>query len=159
MPVLTLPDGSNKKVPAQINGQQALEQFVPHLQKKALVVAVNGVLTDLATPITEDATITFLTFDDEEGKKVFWHSTAHLLAQAVMRCYPEAKLAIGPTWEQGFFYDIDHVPFSEEQLKKIEHEMVRIRDENLAITREVTDVGKAKQQFADSPYKLEVLKP
>ena len=157
MVVFTLPDGSKKTVETPVTGQQLLEQCVPHLKKEALVISVNGTLQDLATPIENDADIQFFTFKDEEGKKVFWHSSAHLMAQAVLRCFPEAKLAIGPTWEGGFFYDIEHAPFSDEDVKKIESEMEKVRDEKLTISRTVLNVAEAKQSFKDNPYKLEVL--
>ena len=91
----------------------------------------------------------YIFFDDKEGKSIYWHSTSHLLAQAVKRLYPRARLAIGPAIEEGFYYDfdIDHT-LNEEDLKKIEEEMQKIIQENLTVERKVLSKEEAKQLFS-----------
>ena len=104
------------------------------LYKAVCVCRVNGEVKDLRTPLNENCEVEFLTFDDEEGKRVFRHSASHILAQAVKRLYPEAKLAIGPAIDNGFYYDFDvEKPFSSEDLLKIEAEMKKIVKEDLPI--------------------------
>ncbi len=127
------------------------------ITREVLAASLNGVTVDLTTPITEDATILPLTFEDAEGKKVFWHTASHILAQAVKRLYPEAKLTIGPSIDHGFYYDIDSpVSFTPEILTKIEGEMKAIVKENLKITRFTLDRADAicKMQEKEEPYKV-----
>ena len=97
---------------------------------------INGESADIRTPITEDCELEFLTFESEEGKHAFWHTASHILAQAVKRLYPEAKLAIGPAIDNGFYYDIDcETSFTPETLAKIEAEMKKIVKEDLALEK------------------------
>ncbi len=98
-----------------------------------------------------------LTFSDPEGKEIYWHTSAHILAQAVKRLFPDAKLTIGPPIESGFYYDIDHEPFTPEDLKRIEDEMVKIIKEDLPIVREEITVKQAREMFKDNPFKLELI--
>ena len=106
------------------------------LAKKACVARVNGELRDLRTVPNEGDEVEILTFDDPEGKKAFNHTASHIMAQAVKRLYPEAKLAIGPAIEDGFYYDfdVDH-PFTPEDLAAIEAEMKKIVKENQSLSR------------------------
>ena len=104
------------------------------LAKAACCGRIDGEVADLRTPLTADCKLEICTFDDEDGKKAFWHSTSHILAQAVKRLYPAAKLAIGPAIDNGFYYDFDvEKPFTPEDLEKIEAEMKKIVKEKLAI--------------------------
>ncbi|MGN1274364.1 MAG: threonine--tRNA ligase, partial [Thermoguttaceae bacterium] len=103
------------------------------LERNVIAAKVNGEVVDLTTPVEEtaEATVTPLTFDDDEGKKVFWHTSSHVLAAAVKRLYPDVKLTIGPAIETGFYYDFDApTGFTEEMLKAIEKEMQKIVHEN-----------------------------
>ena len=97
---------------------------------------VNGEVVDLRHVVDEDCELEILTFDNEEGKGAFWHTTSHIMAQAIKRLYPDTKLAIGPSIENGFYYDIDReTPFAAEDLEKIEKEMKKIVKEALPIER------------------------
>ncbi len=133
-----------------------------------LVAEINGTTWDLTRPLTDFTTSTTntsttntlelktYTFNDEIGKQTFWHTSAHILAQAVKRLYPEAKLAIGPAIEEGFYYDFD-VKLTEDDLKKIEDEMKKIVKENLKLERIELTYDEAKEMFKDEPYKLELI--
>ncbi len=125
--------------------------------KDLLAASYNGQTVDLTTPVTGDATILPLTFADAEGKKVFWHTASHVLAQAVKRLYPAAKLTIGPSIETGFYYDIDSdVAFTPAILTEIEAEMKKIVKEKLRITRFTLPRAQAKQKMEQlgEPYKV-----
>jgi len=130
------------------------------LARNALIAKVNGKVMDLSRTLNEDAEVEFLTFDDEEGKDAFRHTSSHILAQAVKRLYPTAKLAIGPTIENGFYYDIDYErPFMPEDLEKIEAEMKNIVKEDLKVTRfELPrEEALALAEKMGEPYKVELI--
>ena len=130
---LTLKDGSIREVEAPVSAAEVVKGIGMGLYKSACCVKINGEVCDLRTVLTEDCTFEVLTFDDAEGKKTFWHTASHILAQAVKRLYPETKLAIGPAIDNGFYYDFDAPhPFSPEELLKIEAEMKKIVKENQA---------------------------
>lgn len=106
------------------------------LYKAACACTVDGEVCDLRTTLDKDCEVNILTFDDEMGKKAFWHTTSHLMAQAILRLYPDVKLAIGPAIDSGFYYDMDvETPFNEDDLAKIEAEMKKIVKENPEIKR------------------------
>ncbi|MGB9813391.1 MAG: threonine--tRNA ligase [Thermovenabulum sp.] len=137
-----------------------LKTYLPDKKKVALVAEVNGIIVDLKTKLNQDSEVKILTFDDEEGKKAFRHSTAHVLAQAVKRLFPQTKLAIGPAIEEGFYYDFDREEsFSTDDFEKIEKEMKKIIEEDLPIERfEVSkEEGMALLKKLDEPYKMELL--
>ena len=121
----------------------------------------DGEVVDLRTPLTKDCNLEILTFSEEEGKKAYWHTAAHVLAQAVERLvFPDAKLAIGPAIDNGFYYDIDlSRPLSQEDLPKIEAEMKKIIKENLPIERFelAPNEAKALMQEQDQIYKVELI--
>jgi threonyl-tRNA synthetase len=125
--------------------------------KELLVAQINGRLIDLSRKVDEDGEIKFLTFDDEEGKKVFWHSSAHVLATAVKRLYPEAILGIGPAIEEGFYYDIYNIKTGDNDLEKIEKEMYAIAKENLVFERKDISKEEAKELLKDNKFKLEII--
>ena len=128
------------------------------LARMALCAKVNGVVKEMNTVLTEDAEVEFLTFRDEEGKKAYRHSTAHIMAQAVRRIRPDAKIAIGPAIENGFYYDFDFAtPFSKEDVEKVESEMKKIIKENLPIVRKEVSKAEALAMFKDEPYKTELI--
>ncbi len=129
------------------------------LYKSVCAAKIDGVLCDLRTPLTKDCKLELLTFDDEEGKKAFWHTTSHILAQAVKRVFPNAKFAIGPAIDDGFYYDFDvEKPFSTEDIEKIEKEMKAIVKEGLEIERFELSPEEAVKMLDDmgEPYKVEL---
>ena len=130
------------------------------LYKSACACKVDGVLCDLRTPLTQDCELSILTFQDEEGKKTFWHTASHILAQAVKRLHPEVKLTIGPAVDRGFYYDFDTPqPFGADELAAIEAEMKKIAKEDLPIERFSLPADKAKALMAEQgeDYKLELI--
>ncbi len=130
------------------------------LYRNLCACLINGESADIRTPIEADATVEFLTFDSDEGKHAFWHTASHILAQAVKRLYPEAKLAIGPAIDNGFYYDIDSaVSFTPEILEKIEAEMKKIVKEDLALERFLVEPQKAIELMkeAGEVYKVELI--
>ena len=156
---ITLKDGSVKTVEAGITAADVAKELSMGLYKAACVCEVNGEICDLRTPLTEDCTLSILTFDDAEGKKAFWHTASHVLAQAVKRLFPAAKLAIGPAIEGGFYYDFDvEKPFSPDDLVKIEAEMKKIVKEGLALNTFTLspDEALAKLREMDEPFKVEL---
>ena len=139
---LRLPDGSERRVPAGITGQGVAEKIGSRLAKDALAIKIDGRLQDLNLPVEQDASIAILTFDSNEGHEVYWHSTSHLMAHAVKQLFPQAKLAIGPAIEEGFYYDFDlERPFTPEDLEKIEKKMTELAKAATPITRK--DISKA----------------
>jgi threonyl-tRNA synthetase len=145
---LTFPDGASKSYPSGILAEQIAEGISPGLAKKALAVQINDQIVGLREPITESGPIRILTFNDEEGRDVFWHSSAHLMAQAIKRLYPKAQLGIGPPIEDGFYYDIDlERMLSPEDFEAIEAEMKKIVDEDLEVTRKELKRDEAIQLF------------
>ncbi len=145
---LTFPDGSVREYPRGTTPQQILEEMPPQFRKKVLAAKLNDKILELNRPIEEDGEFRFLTFEDKDGKYVFWHSSAHLMAQAIKRLFPEAKLGIGPPIEDGFYYDIElDRPITPEDFEKIEKEMAKIVDEDYPIIRKVLPRDKALEFF------------
>ena len=131
------------------------------LYKAACLAKIDGETCDLRTPVTKDCHVEILTFDDEDGKKAFWHTTSHILAQAVKRLYPSAKLAIGPSIANGFYYDFDvDFSFTPEILEKIEAEMKKIVKENITLEQFDLSADEALKlmEEKDEPYKVELIK-
>lgn len=131
------------------------------LYKAACLAKIDGETCDLRTPVTKDCHVEILTFDDEDGKKAFWHTTSHILAQAVKRLYPSAKLAIGPSIANGFYYDFDvDFSFTPEILEKIEAEMKKIVKENIPLEKFDLSADEALKlmEEKDEPYKVELIK-
>lgn len=128
------------------------------LARVALCAKVNGVVKEMRSVLNEDAEVEFLTFRDEEGKNAYRHSTAHVLAQAVRRLYPDVKVAIGPAIATGFYYDFDFVtPISKADLEKIEAEMKKIIKANYPIIRKEITKEEALELFASEPYKVDLI--
>ena len=129
---ITLPDGSSLSVEADSSIYDIAGKIGKKLQKAALVAAVNDRLVDLFFHIKENTNLKLFTFASAEGKDAFWHSASHLLAQAVKRLFPGAKFAIGPSIENGFYYDFEvERNFTPEDLEKIEAEMAKIVAEDI----------------------------
>ncbi|MBN2720027.1 MAG: threonine--tRNA ligase [Proteobacteria bacterium] len=158
---ITFPDGSSKEYPEGTTLGQIARDLGGRLAAEALAAKVNGSILDLDTPLKEDTGVRFLTFNDETGLDVFRHSSSHVMAQAVKRLYPEAKFAIGPPVEDGFYYDID-LPhrITEEDLKTIEEEMGRVVSEKIPFERDVLSREKALELFEGlgEDYKLELIR-
>ena len=133
---LTMPNGDERVVAAGITAAEVAKSISQGLAKRAIVARVNGTVTGLDTPITEDAQFAVLTWDDREARDAYRHTSSHILAQAVKRLYPSAKLAIGPAIESGFYYDFDvEQPFTPDDLVLIEKEMDKIIKEDHVLER------------------------
>lgn len=157
---VTLPDGSVREVPAGTTPREVAEAVGPRLAKAAVAARVNGQVVDLDRPMPGDASLEILTFDDPAGREVYRHTAAHILAQAVKRLFPEAKLTIGPPIEDGFYYDFDvRRPFSPEDLERIEAEMQAIIRADYPVRREELDRPAAVRLFRGlgEDYKLEII--
>ena len=157
---IILPDGSAKAYPAGTTLGEAVKQLSNSLAKKVLAANVNGELTDLREELVDGSEVSFLTFEDDGGKHTLRHTASHILAQAVKRLWPEAKLAIGPAIDKGFYYDIDmEHTLTPEDLGKIEKEMSRIVKENLPITKTVMPRQEAIEFFKskNEDYKVELI--
>lgn len=131
---LTLKDGSIREIESAASAAEIIKGIGAGLYKAACCVKINGEVKDLRTVIDSDCEFEVMTFDSIEGKKTFWHTASHILAQAVKRLYPNAKLAIGPAIDNGFYYDFDlEKPFTAEELTKIEAEMKKIVKEGIPL--------------------------
>lgn len=158
---LTLKDGSVREAENGVSAAEIIKGIGMGLYKAACCVKLDGVVCDLRTPVEKDCTFEVCTFDSEDGKKTFWHTASHILAQAVKRVYPEVKLSIGPSIENGFYYDFDtDHPFTSDDLAKFEAEMKKIVKEGLELSRfELTpDEAVAKLTEMGEPYKVELCK-
>ncbi|MEW6413012.1 MAG: threonine--tRNA ligase [Candidatus Zixiibacteriota bacterium] len=157
---IQLPDGSIRGFESGTTGMEIAKAISPKLAKEAIAVKVDGFVTDLSTPIPKDAPVEILTFDHPEGRQVFWHSSSHIMAQAVLELFPQAKLAIGPPIAEGWYYDFEvSKPFSPEDLEKIEERMSEIIKEDAPFRREVKKRGEAIDYYRDkgATYKVELL--
>ena len=155
---ITLKDGSVKEFEAGVSVIDVAKSLGAGLAKAACCGRIDGKVADLRTPITEDCQLEICTFDDEDGKKTFWHTSSHVMAQAVKRLYPQAKFAIGPAIKEGFYYDFDvEKPFTPEDIEKIEAEMKKIVKEKLPLERFELDVPQALELMKDEPYKVELI--
>ncbi len=155
-----LPDGSRKEYPAEITISQIVRDLDPALAKTALAVFLNGSMVDLSEKVQKDSEIKIITFDSQEGKEVFWHSTSHVMAQAVQNLFPGVKLAIGPPIKDGFYYDFDtQKPFEPEDLARIELRMKEIVKQNHPFIRKELGKSEAEEIFKQKGenYKLEIL--
>ena len=156
---LTLKDGSIREIENSAPAYEIIKGIGMGLYKASCCVKINGNVKDLRTIIDSDCEFEVCTFDSMDGKKTFWHTASHILAQAVKRLYPEAKLAIGPAIDNGFYYDFDlEKPFTQEELEKIEAEMKKIVKEGLKLEQfELSpEEAIAKLKEMDEPYKVEL---
>jgi threonyl-tRNA synthetase len=157
---ITFPDGSVKEFAKGTTAYQIAESISPRLAADSLAASVNGVTVDLSRPIEEDASVKFFKWDDDEGKHAFWHTSSHLLAEALEALYPGIKFGIGPAIENGFYYDVDApVPITESDLPKIEAKMTELaRQKEQLIRREVPKAEALKEFTAKGdPYKVELI--
>ena len=150
--------GQVKEFDQGVTAAEVAKSIGMGLYKSACAAKIDGEVCDLRTPIEKDCSLEILTFDTAEGKHAYWHTTSHIMAQAVMRLYPGTKFSIGPAIENGFYYDFDmEQPLSTEDLPKIEAEMKKIIKEDLPLERFALPAGKAKELMAGQPYKEELI--
>lgn len=155
-----LPDGTAVSLEKGANAESLARAIGPGLAKAALAAKVNGHPVDLATPLQDNDTVEIITFDSEQGKSIFWHSSSHIMAQAVQELFPSAKIAIGPAVESGFYYDFDvENPFTPEDCDKIEKRCYEIIARKLPVTRKEYSKKEACAYFQkqEEPYKIELL--
>ena len=155
---ITLKDGSVKEFESGVSVIDVAKSLGAGLAKAACCGRINGEAVDLRTPITEDCQLEICTFDDEDGKKAFWHTAAHVMAQAIQHLFPGTKFAIGPAIDDGFYYDLDsdHV-FSQEDFAAIEKEMAKISKENIPLVKKVVSRGEALKFFQDKGQDYKVM--
>ncbi|MCB9043196.1 MAG: threonine--tRNA ligase [Chitinophagales bacterium] len=158
---ITFPDGRVQTYPKGTSALEIAKSISEGLARQVIAAEVNGEVRDLNRPINESAKIAFLKFEDKGGKKAFWHSTAHLMAEALESLYPGIKLGIGPPIENGFYYDIDFgdYTFGEADLEKVENKMKELAKQNNEYLRSEVSKDKALAFFTEKndPYKLELI--
>ncbi|MCU4163751.1 threonine--tRNA ligase [Carboxylicivirga caseinilyticus] len=159
---ITFPDQSVREYEAGVTGLDIAQSISPRLAKEVLSITVNDTLMDLTRPITTDATVKLHKWEDEEGKHAFWHSSAHLMAEAIEALYPGTKFGIGPTIENGFYYDIDtgdDVVIKDADLPKIEKKFKELASQKLDYVRSEVSKADALDYFTqkDDKYKLELI--
>ena len=156
---ITLKDGTIKEYQNAMSVYEIALDISEGLARAACAGEVNGEVCDLRTLVEEDSEVNILTFNDEAGKAAYRHTTSHVLAEAVKRLYPEAKLAIGPSIDTGFYYDFEHEPFSREDLDKIEAEMKKVIKENAALEKFTLSREEAIKfmEERNEPYKVELI--
>ena len=158
---ITLPDGTIKQVDKNSTAMDLALSISDGLARNVLAAEVNGAVVDATLPITQSASLKLLTWRDDEGKSTMWHSSAHLMAEAIQFYYPEAKFAIGPPISKGFYYDIDFMgaSFSEKDLPKIESKIKELaKAKNEYLRKEISkEEAVAYFNTKADPYKLELL--
>ena len=157
---ITFPDGSKKEYEKGTTPLQIAEGISKGLANEIILAKLNDEEIDLNRKIKKSGSILFHKFKDDEGKQVYWHSTSHIMAQAVKRLYPDAKVAIGPSIENGFYYDFDKkTPFSDKDFEKIENEMQKIIDKNFYFERREIPKSEALEIFQNlgENYKVELI--
>lgn len=156
---ITLPDGSIREYEGAVTPLQVAQSISDGLARNTISAIVNGQQTEVETTITEDSTVQLLTWNDDMGKKAFWHSSAHLLAQAIMEFYPNAKLTIGPAIGNGFYYDVDFggEPLSEKDFEKLEKKILENAKKNSTFNLREVSKAEALKEYADNPFKTELI--
>ena len=160
MPKVTLPNKSIIEVEASTPAIEVAKKISRSLAEDALAAKINGKISDLSTPITSDCQLQFVTFEDSEGKEVYWHSSSHLMAHAIQALHPEAKFGVGPAIEDGFYYDIDiDKTLTPGDLEAIEKKMHEIADRDASFERKVVQKEDALKFFnaKKDPYKVEII--
>ena len=152
--------GEIREFESALTVAEVAKSIGPGLYKAACCGKIDGKMVDLRTQISQDCDLEICTFDSLEGKKAYWHTSAHIFAQAVSRLYPNAKFGIGPAIEGGFYYDVDLDPkITPDDLSKIEEEMRKIVKENITLEKEILSPDKAKQlmKSLNQDYKIELI--
>lgn len=156
---IKLPDGSVRSYEQQVTPLEIAQSISEGLARNVISALVDGKQVEITTPITQDAEVQLLTWNDELGKKAFWHSSAHLLAQAILDFYPNAKLTIGPAIENGFYYDIDFgdEAISEKDFEKIEKKMLEHAKLKSEFKLYPVSKEEALKVYANNPFKTELI--
>ncbi|MCH9025040.1 MAG: threonine--tRNA ligase [candidate division Zixibacteria bacterium] len=157
---IKFPDGSVRDFESGVTGFDVARSISPRLAKEAVSIKVDGIVTDLNRPVADSAPVQILTFNDPEGRQVFWHSSSHIMAQAVQELFPKVKLAIGPPIDTGWYYDFEvDKPFTPEDLERIEKRMKEIVTEKAAFSCQEKPRKEAIEYFKskDANYKVEIL--
>ncbi|MGI9651549.1 threonine--tRNA ligase [Chryseobacterium sp. RLHN22] len=156
---ITLPDNSVREFEAGVTPLDVAKSISEGLARNTISAVVNDKQVETTTPITTDATVQLLTWNDDLGKKAFWHSSAHLLAQAILEFYPNAKLTIGPAIEKGFYYDVDFgdESLSDKDFEKIEKKVLENAKKGSTFSLYPVSKEEALKVYADNPYKVELI--
>lgn len=158
---ISFPDGTVREFPQGVTGADIARSISEGLARNALAIEVNGEVQELARSIAKDASIKILTWNDQKGKSTFWHSSAHLLAEALESLYPGVKFGIGPSIDNGFYYDVDlgDRTFGETDLPAIEAKMKELAKKESAYVRKEVSKAEALDYFREKndPYKLELI--
>jgi threonyl-tRNA synthetase len=154
---ITFPDGNRKSFENNPTGLDVAKSISEGFSRNCVAMELNSALVDLNTTITHDANVRLITTKDPEALEVLRHSAAHVMAQAVLHLYQDAKLTIGPSVEDGFYYDIDMEPVSEDDFEKIESEMKKAVKAKIPFERTVVSKSEAMEFYKDEPYKLEMI--
>src|SRR5690606_30649660 len=142
---ITFPDGSTKEFSEGVTGAEIARSISEGLARNALAVEVDGEVWDLSRPLSKNASVKILTWNDDKGKSTFWHSSAHLMAEALEALYPGVKFGIGPPIDNGFYYDIDlgGRPFGDEELAAVEKKMIELARNASPFERREVSKGEA----------------
>lgn len=158
---ISLPDGSVREFPQGVTGADVARSISEGLARNALAIEVDGEVRELSRPINQDASVKILTWNDQKGKNTFWHSSAHLLAEALEALYPDVKFGIGPAIDSGFYYDVDlgDRTFGEADLPAIEAKMKELAKKESFYVRKVVSKAQALDYFKkkNDPYKIELI--
>ncbi|ACL05896.1 Threonyl-tRNA synthetase [Desulfatibacillum aliphaticivorans] len=154
---ITLPDGKIVESDGPVSGEDVAKGISEGFARNCVAVEVDGKLTDLSTPIETDASVVFITTKDEQGLDIMRHSAAHVMAEAILNLYPDAKLTIGPVIEDGFYYDIDMPPISEDDFPKIEQEINKIIKAKKPFVRKTLSKAEALDFYKDNAFKTELI--
>jgi threonyl-tRNA synthetase len=161
MITITFPDGKTKQYESGVTGYQVAKEISPGLAAVVLGMKVDGILTDIRVPLTKDAAVRFLKWEDEEGKQVFWHSSSHLMAEALEILFPGVKFGIGPAIENGFYYDIDLEgrQLAEADLETVERKMLEMAKTGQVFERREVSKDEALKTYQEKgdPYKCELI--
>jgi threonyl-tRNA synthetase len=156
---IRFPDGNTRSYESGVSAMEVAQSISHGLARNVISASFNGNTVETSTPLTEDGNIELYTFDHPEGKKAFWHSSAHVMAQAILRFFPDAQLTIGPAVENGFYYDIDFgkEALSEKQFSDIEKKMLELAREKAEFTLRAISKNEALEYYKDNPYKTELI--
>lgn len=156
---ITFPDGNQREFSQGITPLEIAKSISEGLARNTISAIVNDTQVEVSTPITKDATVQLLTWNDDLGKKAFWHSSAHILAQSILDFYPNAKLTIGPAIENGFYYDVDfgEETLSEKDFEKIEKKMLENAKKDTTFKLYPVSKADALKEYVDNPYKTELI--
>ena len=158
--IITFPDGNSREYEIGISALDIAKSISNRLAEETLAVEINGIVKDISTKINNNSVVKFLTFDDANGKHVYWHSSSHLMAHAVQSIFPEAKFGVGPAIDAGFYYDIDiNTKLTDDDLRLIENKMLELAKESKQFVRQELSKDDAINFFSQKgdQYKLEIL--